>query len=57
MIPIDVHKDLLRKYLPEYTIDGERPIGTGTWAVVYKGYSKTVPVAIKVHECHIYQVP
>jgi predicted Ser/Thr protein kinase len=52
LITIDVHKDLLRKHLPEYTIDGERPIGTGTFAVVYKGSGKIGPVAIKVHELH-----
>jgi hypothetical protein len=48
MITIDVHKDLLRKHLPEYTIDGEWPIGTGTWSIVYKLCGKTVPVAIKI---------
>jgi hypothetical protein len=57
LMAIDVHKDLLKKYLPEYTIDGDWPIGTGTWAIVYKGSGKIGPVAIKVHELHIFQVP
>jgi predicted Ser/Thr protein kinase len=47
---IDVHKGLLLKHLPEYTIVGEYPIGKGTWALVYKGSGKNGPVAIKVHE-------